>query len=229
MNVIIFGPPGAGKGTQCKKLVEHYGFYHLSTGDMIRKEISDKTEMGFEVQAIVEAGKFPSSDLINKMVASTILKLKGEKGILFDGYPRTSEQRKFLEKFMLDHEMQIDLALMLDIDEEKLISRIEGRYECVKCGAVYSKGLQPKKQGVCDVCGEDEFKRRADDSAEILKTRLKTYHQETEEIVKYYDQQSFLTHINGDQPIEAVQADIEAVIDEKLIKTDKRSANMVDL
>lgn len=230
MIIIMFGPPGAGKGTQCKYIADRYGFFQLSTGDMIRKEIADGSALGLQVKAIVEAGGFPSSDIVNDMVKSTVTRLKDSEGILFDGYPRTLDQGIYLEGLLKDLGLGVDVAIMLDVDEGELISRIEGRFQCASCGEIYSmaKGM-PKAEGICDKCGSTEFKRRADDSAEVMKNRLTTYRSETQEIIDYFDKQGLLIRLDGGRTIESVQADIATIIEKKQTKTHKRSVNMVDL
>jgi adenylate kinase len=215
LNLILFGPPGAGKGTQCAHIAEKYGLYKLSTGDMIRSEIKDQTEIGKKVKSIVEAGKFPDSDLINEMVASTVLSLKNHKGVVFDGYPRTLSQGQFLDSFLKENGTKIDCIIMLDVDEEHLISRILTRLTCVNCGAGYSSSNMPKVEGVCDKCGGTEFSQRADDSEDVIRTRFDTYRRETEDIIQYYDQRGDVTHIDGNQSIKAVTGLVDQVIDEK--------------
>ncbi len=216
MNIILFGPPGAGKGTQCTHIAEKYGLYKLSTGDMIRQEIKDRTLIGKKVQEIVESGKFPDSEIINQMVASTILKLKGSKGIVFDGYPRTLDQGQFLDGFLNENGMKIDSIIMLNVDEEHLISRILNRFTCAKCGVIYSSSSHmPIIEGVCDKCGSTEFIQRADDTEEVIRTRFDTYKRETEDIIQYYDGQGCVVRIDGNQSIETVTSLIDRVIDDK--------------
>jgi adenylate kinase len=215
LNIILFGPPGAGKGTQCAHIAEKYGLFKLSTGDMIRQEIKDQTEIGVKVKAIVESGAFPSSDLVNEMVAVTVKRLHGSKGIVFDGYPRTLGQGRFLDSLMQELDSKIDSIIMLDVDEDHIIPRILSRYTCAQCGAIYSDTQKPTKAGVCDKCGSANFVHRADDTEEVLRTRFETYRRETEEIIQYYDQQGLVTHIDGNQSIEAVTKTIDRIIDEK--------------
>lgn len=215
MNIILFGPPGAGKGTQCLHIAEKYGLYKLSTGDMIRQEIKDQTEIGKQVQTIVESGKFPDSAMVNQMVETTVQRLKDSKGIVFDGYPRTLDQGKFLDELFMRMNSRIDCIIMLDVDEAQIIPRILSRYTCSNCGAIYSDAQQPRVQGVCDKCGGKEFLHRADDTEEVLHTRFETYRRETEEIIKYYDGQGRVTHIDGNQTIEQVTKAIDQIIDEK--------------
>jgi adenylate kinase len=215
LNLILFGPPGAGKGTQCEHISEKYGLYKLSTGDMIRQEIKDQTAIGRQVQAIVESGKFPDSDLVNKMVESTVKRLKGSKGIVFDGYPRTLDQGEFLDGLFGELHAKIDCIIMLDVDEDHLVPRILSRFTCATCGAIYSDARMPLKEGICDKCGDSEFVHRADDTEDIIRTRFDTYRRETEEIIQYYDQQGRVIHIDGNQSIETVTEAIDRIIDNK--------------
>lgn len=215
MNIILFGPPGAGKGTQCLHIAEKYGFYKLSTGDMIRQEIKDQTEIGKRVQAIVESGQFPDSSLVNEMVEATVRRLKGKQGIVFDGYPRTLDQGQFLDNLCEEIHTKIDLIIMLDVDQDQLIPRILSRVTCADCGAIYSDGQPPKVSGVCDKCGGTQLVHRADDNEQVIRTRFETYHRETEGIIQYYDQQGRVIHIDGNQSIEEVTRAVDQIIDEK--------------
>ncbi len=215
MNIILFGPPGAGKGTQCIHIAEKYGLFKLSTGDMIRQEIKEQTEIGKRVQEIVESGQFPDSVLVNQMVAACVKRLKGSKGVVFDGYPRTLDQGLFLDELFEKIQFKIDCIIMLDVDEEQLIPRILSRFTCATCGAIYSEANQPKTKGVCDKCGGTEFVQRADDTEEVIRTRFDTYRRETEGIIQYYDQQGRVTHVDGNQSIEKVTAAIDRIIEEK--------------
>jgi adenylate kinase len=216
LKLILFGPPGAGKGTQCKEIVKKFDFFQLATGDMIRAEIAAGSEIGKKVQQIVEAGKFPSSDLVNEMVVKTIVDHWSDKGIVFDGYPRTFGQGEFLDRFLAKRGSQIDCAIMLEVNEKDLIDRIEKRYSCLDCGQMYAQGVSdPKVDGVCDKCGSKQFGKRADDNADVMRTRLKTYHAETEEIINYYDNKGLLIRINGTDSIENVRLQIEKIVEAK--------------
>jgi adenylate kinase len=216
LNIILFGPPGAGKGTQCSHIAEKYGLYKLSTGDMIRQEIKDQTDLGKLVQPIVESGKFPDSDLVNQMVVATLTKLKGSKGIVFDGYPRTLGQGQFLDDIFKNLKMKIDCIIRLDVDEDHLVARILARFTCATCGTIYSStSNMPLIKGVCDKCAGTEFIYRADDTEEVIRTRFDTYRRETEDIIQYYDQQGKVINIDGNQSIERVTQLIDRVIDDK--------------
>lgn len=216
MNLILFGPPGAGKGTQCIHIAEKYGLYKLSTGDMIRQEIKDKTSLGLQIQPIVESGKFPDSDLVNQMVASTILRLKETNGIVFDGYPRTLAQGQFLDDYLKGLGKKIDCIILLDVTEDHLVSRILGRFTCATCGAIYSSSCSmPSVEGVCDTCGGVEFVHRADDTEEVIRTRFDIYKRETEDIIQYYDQRGSVIRIDGNKSIDEVTKLIDRVIDDK--------------
>lgn len=220
MNIILFGPPGAGKGTQCKYIAEKYGLFKLSTGDMIRQEIQDQTEFGLLVKPIVEAGKFPNSDLVNKMVEQTVLR-EGNRGIVFDGYPRTLGQGQFLESLYEKTNSKIDCILLLEVDEEKLIQRLLNRYTCADCGSIYSTTFnKPKVDGVCDKCAGTNFVHRADDTEEVIRTRFDTFRRETADIIQYYDHKGYVTRIDGNQAIEAVTKQIDQVIEKKQAELD---------
>lgn len=215
MNIILFGPPGAGKGTQCAHIAQRFGLYKLSTGDLIRQEIKDQTEIGMRVQAIVESGAFPDSSLVNEMVESIVRRLSGKQGIVFDGYPRTLEQGEFLDKLLERLNSKIDCIIMLDVEEDQLIPRILSRVTCSNCGAIYSDGAPPKISGVCDSCGGTDLVHRADDTESVIRTRFETYHRETQGIIQYYDQQGRVVHIDGNQPIETVTRVIDQIIEDK--------------
>lgn len=212
----MFGPPGAGKGTQCSHIADKYGLYKLSTGDMIRQEIKNQTEIGKKIQAIVESGELPDSNMVNEMVANIIDQHKKGKGFVFDGYPRTLAQGQFLDAYLQKLDMGIDRAVMLDVDEDNLLNRILGRYSCAACGEVYSeRGRKPHMEGVCDKCGSRDFIRRADDTEDVMRTRLHAYRRDTEDIISYYDQQGRLIRVEGNQSVADVTEAIDKILDEK--------------
>lgn len=216
MNLILFGPPGAGKGTQCSQLVKKFDFYQLSTGDMIRSEIAQGSDLGNAVKEIVESGKFPNSDLINEMVEATATRKIGGKGIVFDGYPRTLEQGQFLDELLARLDTKVHCAIMLSVDEDDLLERIENRYSCLDCGQLYAHGVNdPKEHGVCDRCGSINFGKRADDNAEIMRTRLQTYKNQTQDIINFYEDKGLLIRVNGNDSIENVSREIEKIVEAK--------------
>jgi adenylate kinase len=214
VNIILLGPPGAGKGTQAKRLEETYGLKQLSTGDMLRAERASGNELGRLVQAIMDAGKLVSDDIIIKLIASRI---DGSgKGFILDGFPRTVPQAEALDAMLQQKGLALDHVVEMAVDEEALIDRIAGRFSCAKCGASYhDRYHQPRQAGVCDGCGAHEFVRRADDKAETVKARLAAYREQTAPILPYYRAKGVLSVVDGMAPIEEVARQIENVLNSR--------------
>ncbi len=215
MNIVLLGPPGAGKGTQAKRLEEKYGLVQLSTGDMLRAERYSGSELGRKVQAIMDAGKLVSDDIIIDLIAKRIDGLGG-KGFILDGFPRTVPQAEALDRMLPEKGQKLDHVIELTVDEPALIKRIAGRFSCAKCGASYHDRFhRTKVDGVCDVCGSRDFVRRADDRPEAVKTRLEAYRQQTAPILPYYRRKGILRQIDGMADIDDVTREIEAILDRR--------------
>jgi adenylate kinase len=215
VNIILLGPPGAGKGTQAKRLEEKYGLAQLSTGDMLRAERSSGSEVGRKVQAIMDAGQLVSDEIMVDLIARRIER-PGAKGFILDGFPRTVPQAKAFDDMLRHKGLKLDHVIELTVDEAALIDRIAGRFSCAKCGASYHDHFhRPKVEGVCDVCGSHEFVRRADDNPEAVKTRLKAYRDQTAPILPYYRKKGILRQVDGMADIDDVTRQIEAILDRR--------------
>jgi adenylate kinase len=213
VNVILLGPPGAGKGTQAKRLEEKYGFTQLSTGDMLRAERKSGSALGRKVQAIMDAGELVCDDLMIELIAQRIDQLKGSKGFILDGFPRTVPQAEALDRMLTEKGMKLDRVIEMTVDEAALIKRIAGRFSCAKCGAGYHDSFsRPKVDGVCDACGSRVFVRRADDNPEAVKTRLEAYRRQTAPILPYYRGKGVLRSVDGMAEMEAVGQQIETIL-----------------
>lgn len=213
MRLILFGPPGAGKGTQAKLLQQKLGVAQLATGDMLRAEVAAGSKLGGEADAIMKAGALVPDALVVGIIATRIDKDDCRKGFILDGFPRTVAQAEALDLMLRDKDMTLDHVISLEVDDEAMVERICGRFTCTRCGAGYHERFQrPQVEGVCDFCGNTEFGRRADDNAETVRTRLKAYHAETEPILEYYKTSGLVRAIDGMAPIENVTKQLETLI-----------------
>ena len=207
------GPPGGGKGTQAKRIQERYGIVQLSTGDMLRAAVAAGTAVGKQAKAVMDAGKLVSDDILVAMIAERISQPDCANGFILDGFPRTTPQAEALDKLLADKGMALDKVVEVAVPDERLIERITGRFTCAKCGEGYhDKFKQPKKPGVCDVCGSTDFTRRADDNAETVKARLKAYHAQTAPLLPYYEKKGLLMVIDGDRDMDVVTADLIKIL-----------------
>ncbi|MGB0499303.1 MAG: adenylate kinase [Rubricella sp.] len=214
MNIILLGPPGAGKGTQARRLVEERGMVQLSTGDMLRAAKSSGTEMGRQVAEVMAKGELVTDEIVIGLIAEQLDAGAGDKGVIFDGFPRTLAQADALSALLEKRGEGLDAVVQMVVDDEVLVSRISGRFTCNTCGEVYhDETKRPKAEGVCDVCGGTEFTRRADDTAEALKTRLLAYYRETSPLIGYYYAKGQLRQIDGLGEIEAVAARVKGALD----------------
>jgi adenylate kinase len=214
MNLILLGPPGAGKGTQAKILEENRGLKQLSTGDMLRAAIAAGTEIGLKAKAIMDRGDLVSDDVILGIVGERMSKPDVSKGVVFDGFPRTPAQAGALDKMLASRGQKLHAVIEMKVDDEELVARISGRYTCKSCGKGYHESYAPTKiEGTCDSCGGHDFVRRADDNAKTVRDRLTVYNTQTAPLVDYYRETGTLHVVDGMAEISAVTAAIGAVLD----------------
>ncbi|MFA5238810.1 MAG: adenylate kinase [Phycisphaerae bacterium] len=203
MRIVLLGAPGAGKGTQCKRIVEKYGLLHLSSGDILRQERAAGSALGQEAQKYMDSGALVPDEVIVKMMAGVIEKAP-QAGFVLDGFPRTVNQAEKLDKSLASNGKKIDAILNLKVDDQKVAQRITGRRSCPKCGAVYHiENLRPKVEGICDKDGT-KLTQRPDDSLEVVTARLRAYHQQTEPVVDYYKKNNTVYDIDADKNIDEV-------------------------
>ncbi len=213
MNVILLGPPGAGKGTQAKILEEKFGLKQLSTGDMLRQAIAKGTEVGLQAKAIMDRGDLVSDDVIIGIVSDRMDQPDIKNGVVFDGFPRTTAQAEALDKMLKGRNEKLDAVIEIKVVDEALVQRISGRYTCKTCGKGYHDHFEtPKKAGACDNCGGTEFVRRPDDNEKTVRDRLQVYNRQTAPLVSYYQGNGNLHVIDGMAEIGAVTALMEAVL-----------------
>jgi adenylate kinase len=213
VNIILLGPPGAGKGTQAKRLEERHGMVQLSTGDMLRAAVAAGTDVGRRAKAIMDAGKLVSDDVMVEMIRERIAQPDVAKGFILDGFPRTVPQAEALDRMLAEVGRKLDRVVLMEVDDAALIDRVSGRFSCKTCGAAYHERYnRPKREGVCDVCGGTAFQRRPDDNAETMKTRLAAYHSQTAPILPYYRQKGLLATVDGMAEIDAVTRQLDAAL-----------------
>ncbi len=213
MNLILFGPPGAGKGTQAEYLHAAFGLCKLSTGDMLRACAASGSELGDQLKSVMASGQLVSDAIMIDMIRERIRQPDCAKGFILDGFPRTIAQAEALDAMLVDERKQLDCVIELAVDDKALTERIAGRYSCAKCTAGYHDSFKkPQKPGVCDACGSTEFTRREDDKPETVAKRLESYHRQTTPILPYYRERGVLKTLDGMEPIKQVTSRIDALI-----------------
>jgi adenylate kinase len=216
VNIILLGPPGAGKGTQAGRLIAERGLVQLSTGDMLREAIKLQSPIGLRAKAIMEAGELVPDEVVDELIANRldVPERYSGSGFIFDGYPRTEAQAVSLDALLAERGMKLDHVIELGVDGDALVDRITGRFSCAKCGEGYHDRYKlPKIEALCDVCGSDEFKRRPDDNEETVRKRLAEYRAKTAPILPYYEARGLVRQVDGMAPIADVEHAIEGILD----------------
>ncbi|WP_417619805.1 adenylate kinase [Parasphingorhabdus sp.] len=213
MDIILLGPPGAGKGTQASRLEDEHGMVQLSTGDMLRAAVKAGTDVGLKAKALMDAGELVPDDVVSGIIGDKLDELGPDQGVIFDGYPRTAAQAASLDEILSARDRKLSYVIELAVDEDALVERITGRFTCGKCGEGYHDTFkQPAVPGVCDVCGSTDFKRRPDDNEETVRTRMQEYRAKTAPILPIYEARGIVRKVNGMGSMAEVNEAIEAVL-----------------
>lgn len=212
-NLVLLGPPGAGKGTQARMLEADFGLVQLSTGDLLRAAVVAGTEAGLAAKAVMEAGGLVSDDLVIAILRDRMAEDDCANGVILDGFPRTTVQAEALDALLAETGMRVSAAISLDVDDAAMVERISGRYTCANCGEGYHDSFkQPAKAGVCDNCGGTEMTRRADDNAKTVNQRLKAYHDQTAPLIAYYAARGVLERVDAMEQIGDVAGELKAIV-----------------
>ncbi|MDP2496206.1 adenylate kinase [Shimia thalassica] len=212
--LILLGPPGAGKGTQARMLEDKFGLVQLSTGDLLRAAVAAGTEAGLAAKAVMEAGDLVSDEIVINILRDRLKDDDCAKGVILDGFPRTTVQAEALDVLLSESSQKINAAISLDVEDAAMVTRISGRYTCGGCGEGYHDEFkQPAVAGTCDKCGGTEMKRRADDNAETVASRLEAYHAQTAPLIAYYDGKSSLERIDAMGDINAIAGNLSAIVE----------------
>jgi adenylate kinase len=213
VNIILLGPPGAGKGTQAQRLVDRHGMRQLSTGDMLRAAVKAGTPVGLQAKAVMERGELVSDEIVSALIGEELDAMGADAGAIFDGYPRTEAQAGSLDAILQARGRSLDHVIELAVDEDALVERITGRFTCANCGKGYHDRFeQPRVAGVCDKCGSTEFKRRPDDNEETVRTRMAEYRAKTAPILPIYEKRGIVSRVDGMADMDQVTAAIEGLI-----------------
>jgi adenylate kinase len=214
LNLILLGPPGAGKGTQASRLVKERGLVQLSTGDMLRAAVAAGTPVGLIAKSVMESGGLVSDEIVNGILSERLDHADARAGFILDGYPRTEVQANALDTMLTEKGLSLDHVIELEVDEDALVDRITGRFTCGSCGEGYhDRYKQPKVEGVCDVCGGASFKRRPDDNAETVRNRMAEYRAKTAPILPHYEARGLVSRVDGMASMDDVAASIDSVLD----------------
>jgi adenylate kinase len=213
MNIILLGPPGAGKGTQAARLQANRGMIQLSTGDMLREAVAAGTPVGLKAKEVMARGELVSDAIVSALIGER-LDASADQGAIFDGFPRTKHQTEALELLLAQRGRHLDYVIELAVNEDELVKRITGRFTCASCGTGYHDSFRPTKvPGVCDNCGSTEFKRRPDDNEQTVRTRMAEYRAKTQPILPYYEAKGLVRRVDGMLSVDEVAAQIDAILD----------------
>ena len=211
INLVLLGPPGAGKGTQAALLVKAYHLLHISTGDMLREAVKEGSEIGRKIQECMSSGELVPDEIVTRSVIDRINKPDAAEGVILDGYPRTREQAEALDKLLKEEKRSLDMVLYLETSEEVAVQRLSGRRVCPKCGKNYHvTNMPPEKEGFCDICGV-ELEQREDDKPETVRNRLHVYERRTKDLIEYYEEKSLLRKVDGNVAAEQLFEEIDAL------------------